>query len=243
MSAVRIFALARVQLRIVLADPTPATVLIALPLLLIAFVVRAVGVEQAIAGMAVMFSFFILGWQGLGFFLEHSWKTWDRVRASGARAPELLIGKLIPYLAVGALQLSVLLFAGWLLFELRIQGDIIGLLGLSACLHICILSLGVLLVAYCSSVEQHGALSNLISILLGGLGGAIAPVLTLPDWAQSMARVTPTYWAIEGLRAVLSGPVSAVELLPHMGILIGFALIFSTLAVLRFRIEETKTSW
>lgn len=67
---------------------------------------HAGGAEQAVPGMTVMFSFFVIGVIGIQFYREQGWGTWDRLRiASGTM--EILIGKIAPGLLLLLAQLVV----------------------------------------------------------------------------------------------------------------------------------------
>src|SRR5437763_17171855 len=102
-------AVGRQELRVLRSDPTPVIVLVAMPLVLMAFIKpafrsalvtsghpQANGAEQAVPGMAVLFAFFLIGFVSFAFFRDHGWTTWDRLRASRARPAEIMIGKVAP---------------------------------------------------------------------------------------------------------------------------------------------------
>jgi ABC-2 type transport system permease protein len=90
---------------------------------------------------------------------------------------------------------------------------------------------------------QLNAATNIGTMVFAGLGGAIAPLAVLPQWARTLAPVTPSYWAMRGFRSVTlsNGDLGSVAL--PVGVLLSFAAAFAILAGLRFRAEETKISW
>jgi ABC-2 type transport system permease protein len=116
-------------------DPFPIAVLVVMPLVIIAFFrpalalalfsegfVHANGSEQAVPGVAVTFSFFIVGFVGLAFFRDRGWNTWDRLRGA-ASVNEIVTGKLLPIGLTALVQLVVLFGAGFLIFSFRINGS------------------------------------------------------------------------------------------------------------------------
>jgi len=141
------------------------------------------------------------------------------------------------------LQLSVLFGIGGLAFGLDVRGSYVALVLVAAALAICLVSLGFLLLAICRTVMQLNAVTNLGTMLLAGLGGAIAPITALPDWARTIAPATPSYWAMRGFRSVIleAGGVDAVVL--PVVVLLAFTVAFAAIAGARFRVEETKLSW
>ncbi len=204
--------------------------------------VQATGAEQAVPGLTVTFSFFLVGFVGLVFFREHGWGTWDRLRASAGRR-EILIGKLVPVAVVAALQIAVLFLVGWAGFGMRVKGSLLALGLLCAALPACPLALGLAVVAFARTLQQVNVMANLGTVVLAGLGGALVPVSLLPGWAGRLAPAFPTYWAMRGFRAViLDGHGVGAVLLP-IGMLLAFAVVLTGLAVARFSFEASKVSW
>lgn len=249
----RVGALWRHNALLIRRDPGTAIVLVLMPLAFMAFFqplfrialaeegyTGASGAEQAVPGMAVMFALFGSGVVGLRILEEHGWGTWPRLRASGATPAEILVGKLLPPLVVLVLQSAVLFAAGGALFGLRIRGEGTALVLVAAALVLCMLALGTAAVSVCRTEEQVTVFTNLGSLVLAGLGGALVPVSTLPGWARAVAPATPSYWAMRGFRAVTleGGDVAAVA--GPVAALLLFAAGFALIAVARFRFADTK---
>lgn len=256
MSWRRSLAVARHDFRLLRRDPTPIIVLIAMPLVMMAFTrpafrsalveagyTDANGSEQVVPGMTVMFAFFLVGNVGFAFFREHGWNTWERLRASWARPVEVMVGKALPPLAVVVVQFTVLFGLGRVLFGLRVEGPWMGLVLVAAGLACCLVALGFLLTAVCRTIAQMNAVANVGALVFAGIGGAVTPLSAMPDWAEAVAPATPGYWAMRGFRSViLDGDGLGAVMRPTL-VLLAFALGFGALAARRFRYAETKTSW
>ena len=256
MSLRRSLAVARHDLRLLLRDPAPLILLIAMPVVLMAFLRPAFesslvaagyddanGAEQAVPGVTVMFAFFLVGTVGFGFFREHGWNTWERIRASWARPSEVMAGKAVTPLLMAAVQLTLLFGLGRLLFGLRVRGPVTGLVVVGVALACCLVAFGFLLTAVCRTVMQMNALSNLGALLFAGVGGALAPLSAMPSWARTVAPVSPAYWAMRGYRDVILDGGGVGDVLLPAGVLLAFAAGAALLAATRFRFAETKTSW
>jgi len=254
MSASR--AIVRQDLRILRSDPVFLVIMIGMPLIVMAFlkpafrgalildgIDGATGAEQVVPGTSVTFALFLVGNLGFAVFREHGWNTWERLRASPATTNQVMVGKSVtPFLSL-AVQQVILLGVGGVLFDLHIEGSVIGLVAVAAAFALSLLGLGFVLLAVCRTVTQLNGITNLGTMLLAGLGGALAPITALPGWAQAVAPAIPSYWAMRGYRSVIidGGGLDAVAL--PVVVLVGFALVFAAIARARFRVEETKVSW
>ena len=63
--------------------------------------------------------------------------------------------------------------------------------------------LGVAATALSRTAQQANAFAFTGMVLFGAIGGAFVPFNVLPGWAQAIAPVTPTYWAMRGMRSVV----------------------------------------
>ena len=252
----RAVAIARNELRILKRDPTFVFVMIGMPLVVMAFTKGAFkaalaaegntntnGAEQAVPGNAVMFGLFLVGNIGFAMFREHGWNTWERLRASWARPAEVLAGKVAVPFAIVALQLVVLFTAGRWLLGLQIRSSLLGLTIVAAAFALALTGIGLALMSLCKSVMQLNAISNLASVLLSGLGGALTPLSTLPSWARSIAPATPSYWAMRGFRSAILAGNSLGDCLAAAGVLMAFAVGGAAIGLARFRVDETKVGW
>jgi ABC-2 type transport system permease protein len=257
MSLWRSWAIARHDLRILRSDPVFLLTMTVMPLIVMAFIkpafgattvplagagVDANGAEHAVPGVTVMFAFFLVGNVGFGVFREHGWNTWERLRASRATPAEVMAGKVVVPLLTLAVQLAVLIGLGGLLFDLDVRGSMPAMVAVAAALALCLVCLGLLLLALARSILQLNAVSNLGTMLFAGLGGAIAPIAVLPGWARAVAPITPSYWAMRGFRDVIAGGGFAEAALP-VAVLLGFATVFAVVAGLRFRFDDVKVSF
>lgn len=249
----RAWAIALHEFRILFKDPTFLVIMLGMPIVVMTFLSKvfrfaligegytgATGAEHAVPGITVMFTFFMVGSVGFVFFREHGWGTWERLRASRARPLEIMAGKVTPVLAHAFVQQAILFSIGGLAFGLRVRGSIAALVIVAAALSICLVSMGTTLAAYTRTAAQQNAIANVGTMMFAGLGGAMAPISTLPGWVRSLAPATPSYWAMKGYRAVILDGAGLTDVLTPVLVLILFAAGFVLLSLRRFRFEETK---
>jgi len=249
----RSLAVAGTSTRLLLSDPAPTIVMIAMPLLLAPFLVPAAkaqlqlagyshanGSEQIIPGVAVMFAFLTTQLVSMLFFREHSWGTWDRLRASSAGTADIVLGKVVPLYVTQLMQISVLLFAGRWLFGFRPNGSITALVIVVTVLSAVLVAFGVMLVAVFSTMDLAMVIGNLGGMVMAGLGGALAPVTSLPTWAQNLAHVSPAYWALDAMHRITLDHGDLADVTPSLAVLLLFGVGFSLVAAWRFQPSAVK---
>ncbi len=251
MDAIR--AIVGVQLRIIRRDPWFLVIMFGMPLVIMPLFVDTIGLslqaegygdasgaEQVVPGQVVMFGFMLAGSVGFSVYREHGWNTWDRLRASAAPAPSLLAGFAIPWILIHLLYQVTLLVTGALLVGLRLKGSIIAEFLVLLSYSCCLIAFVLLLTAVFRTINQVNAIVNLGAMVFGGLGGAFVPVDGLPKIAQYLSPFTPSFWAMEGHRAVFLEDGGIADVLPSVGVLLGATVVLAGLAVTRFRVDETK---
>lgn len=253
----RVVAIARNDIRLLLTDMSFLIVMTVAPLGFMAFSRNAFGLAlQAadpgtqVSGAAfvvpagtVLFSGFMVGNIGFWTFQEHGWGTWERLRAADISTASLMLGKSVVPILTLLLQLTVLLASGVVFFGLELTGTWAAFLLVAAALAVMEVTLGFMLLALCRSVMQLNAITNAGTLLLGGLGGAMAPVEMMPGWAQALGPAIPAYWAMQGFRAVTMDGAGVAEVAGPVGVLLGFAAVFAVVALLRFEVDSSKVSW
>jgi len=244
------------ELRLGRRDPLPIMVLIVFPIISIAFLKPALrpalvqngyphanGSEQVVPGQAAMSAFFLVTLITFAFFSEHAWATWDRLRASSATSLEIVIGKTVPRVAIGVAQFGVILGAGVVVFGLHIRGDALALVPLVVAFALCLVLLGVAVTALCRTAQQASSFGYLGMVLFGAIGGAFVPFNVLPGWARAIAPVTPTYWAMRGLRSVILDGRGIGGVAKPTVTLLAMAALFTAIALRKLRFDESKAGW
>ncbi len=69
------------------------------------------------------------------------------------------------------------------------------------------------------------------------LSGAWFPIELFPKVMQNTAKIFPTYWGMQGLKDILISNKPMAEILPTVGILLGFAILFLSLGLIFFKTE------
>lgn len=256
MSPRRSAVIARNELRVMRRDPMPLVVLLVMPVIMAALyrttfraalVVNghphASGADFAVPAMLVQFGFFLVPFTGFLFFREHMWKTWPRLRASGARPAEIVAGKALPMIAIGLLQIGVLVAAGLVLLGLHATRALAPLTVIAVVYVGTAVIVGVALTALVRTSQQLNAIGFLGATVLGAVGGALVPLSALPAWTHRLAPATPQYWAMRASRDLLLDHESWRVILLPVAILTLFALVAVVVAVRRLTFDDRNVGW
>jgi ABC-2 type transport system permease protein len=243
----------RHEFRVMMTDPGTIIFLIVMPLLMVALMRQLFvgplaaagfpgsnGSEFAVPGMAVGFAAFGIGYAGFTFFRDHGWGTWDRLRATPATSADLIAGKVVPTVTVTILQLGLLFLLGGPLFDFHITGSATAIAILIVVLALSLSAFGMAVTAVSRTMNQLNAFATIGGFAMAMLGGAFVPVSAMPGWAQAIAPVLPTYWAMKGFRSVVLEGGGVVDIVVPVLMVVGFGVLFTVLAAAKFRLEDTK---
>jgi ABC-2 type transport system permease protein len=147
---------------------------------------------------------------------------------------ELMIGKVVPYILIGMLQLALILAVGKLLFDVPVRGSIVDLYLAAFAFIAANLALGLFIST--AARTQFQAMQMTVFILLPSilLSGFMFPFEGMPLVAQWLGEVLPNTHFIRLTRAIMLREASIGELYRDLGYLLGFALVAMTGAALRF---------
>ncbi|MEW6049380.1 MAG: ABC transporter permease, partial [Bacillota bacterium] len=144
-------------------------------------------------GLVVMFMTTLL--TSLGIVREREFGTLEQLVVTPIRPLELVLGKLLPYVAVAAVDFALVLLAGTYLFDLRVAGNLWLFCGLTLLFLLTTLGLGLLISTVSGTQQQAMQLSFFCifpQILLSGL---IFPLTSMPEAIQYIAYLLPfTYF-------------------------------------------------
>lgn len=196
------------------------------------------GYAHSFAGMGIQFLLFAMIDMGVGILLERQRGLWKRLRSAPVSRTALLLGKALSSSVIALIILvAAFVFAG-IVFGVRIQGSVPGFLAVCIGCSVMASTFGLLVASVGQTPGGSRGVASLAVLLMVMLGGAWMPTFIFPAWLQRLTVVMPTRWAVDGLDAMTwRGLNGSAAVMPTI-MLIGFAVLFGTLALVRFRWEE-----
>ena len=161
--------------------------------------------------------------------------TMENLLAMPVRPIEVMIAKIVPYIAIGYVQVVLIMAISSAAFDLPVRGSLF-LLIVSLGLFIASnLALGFTFSTIATSQMQAMQMAQftlLPSILLSGF---MFPFYGMPKWAQWTGEIFPTTHALRVVRGILLKGNGAAEILPELWPIAAFTLVVGAIAIWAYR--------
>jgi ABC-2 type transport system permease protein len=193
---------------------------------------------HSFAGMSVQFILMMGVDVGIALLAMRRLGLWQRLRAAPL-SKSVLLGSRIGSCAITALILLAAIYAfAMLVFKVRIEGSLVGFVGVSIAFAIMTASFGLLIASLGKTPEATRGLAIVVTLLLVMLGGAWVPSFIFPEWMQTLTQFVPTRWAVDGFDAMTWRAQPLVEAVKPIGLMLGASAVFGAIAIKAFAWEE-----
>ena len=98
-------------------------------------------------------------------------------------------------------------------------------------------ALGTTLGTFIKSEGQATGLSIMLGMVMALMGGCWYPLELFPEVVRTIVKVLPTTWAMQGLLTLSLRGGGMIDILPIAAVLMGFAVVFFSVGIGRFRFE------
>ncbi len=171
----------------------------------------------------------------MGMAREREVGTLEQVMVTPVRPWELLVGKLLPFVVLGAFDVLLVLAVGTWLFDVPARGSLF-LLAIGTLLYLMsTVGLG-LFVSTISRNQQQAFMAGFLIVMPAMLlSGVLTPVENMPPWLQPLTWVNPVYYYVQIMRGLLLRGANLRDLAWSFGALAVFGTAILGLATARFR--------
>jgi ABC-2 type transport system permease protein len=164
--------------------------------------------------------------------------TLKRLLTTPTSKATFMLGTITGQVVIALCQMSLLVAFGILVMKVNWGRDVSALALVMVASAIAAAALGTMLGAFVKNENQASGLSVMIGMLMALLGGCWYPLDLFPAAVQTVVKILPTTWAMQGMLAVGLRGAGVADILPEAGVLLGFAAVFFTVGLLRFRYES-----
>jgi ABC-2 type transport system permease protein len=182
------------------------------------------------AAIAVMFLLFMASAVAGTLLDEVDSGTLERVLSTRVGMTGLLAGKWVWLTLVGMLQIVVMFVYAMLVFRLDLLGHLPGFAVMTLFTAATAAAFGLFLATLCRTRAQLGGISLLLILVMSALGGSMFPRYLMPAGMQKAGLVTFNAWALDGYIKVFWREAPLGALLPQLGVLAAFLVVFLVLA-------------
>ncbi|MBZ5618682.1 MAG: ABC transporter permease [Acidobacteriia bacterium] len=190
---------------------------------------------HSFAGMGVQFILMMGMEAGLVMILQRQGGIWKRLRAAPISRFTIVAARVTSATIDAVIILFVIFGFARLVFGVRVDGSLPGFILIAVAIGLMTGAFGLLVAGLGKTAEATRGLAILATLLMVMLGGGWVPAFLFPQWLQKATFVVPTRWAIEALDAMTWRGLGFDAAIGPIAALLGFAVLFTGLAVWRFR--------
>ncbi|HEX9897054.1 MAG TPA: ABC transporter permease [Dehalococcoidales bacterium] len=211
---------------------------------MISFAIEKVGDVEAInpanfviPGYLVMFVFMTASFAAQLITRERLNHTMERLLTTSASRSTILGGIYTGTVVKGMIQMIIFWGIGILVFKMDLGIAPAAVFIISILMMLMGSAFGVMLSTFVKTERSASSIGVLASLIMAPLGGCWWPLFITPRWYQFIAKITPHAWANTAFNKLLVFGADFDAVIPEMLVLIAFATVFGTIAVLKFRTD------
>jgi len=187
----------------------------------------------AILGIIVTLTMMIL--TAVAIVRERERGTLEQLMVTPIKSYEMMIGKIVPYIVMGYIQITVALLVGVLVFGVPIRGSLLQLYLLTLFFITASLGLGLMISNIAKNQMQAFQLSFFVMLPSILLSGFLFPRDAMPKIIYYLSAVIPLTYYLDIIRGIILKGIGYQYLMGQVTVLLVFSLIFLTISVLKFK--------
>jgi ABC-2 type transport system permease protein len=161
--------------------------------------------------------------------------TMENLLSTPARPAEVMIGKLIPYIMVGYVQVGLILVAARMLFRVPMVGSVALLLGMMLPFILANLAMGITFSTIAHNQLQAVQMAFFFFLPSIILSGFMFPFRGMPVWAQCLGEILPLTHFLRLVRGILLKGSGLPQLWPELWPIALFMTVMLAIGIKRYR--------
>ena len=185
--------------------------------------------------MGVMLTMTMIMITALAITRERERGTMENLLSTPVRPGEVLLGKIVPYIGVGYVQVTLILVAAKFLFDVPMIGSVPLLLVLVLLFIVANLAVGITFSTVAKNQLQAMQMTFFFFLPSLLLSGYMFPFRGMPVWAQDIGEVLPLTHFLRVVRGILLKGNGLHELMPDLWPMALFLAVMLTVGIKRYR--------
>jgi ABC-2 type transport system permease protein len=185
--------------------------------------------------MGVMLTMTMIIITALAITRERERGTMENLLSTPARPGEVMIGKIVPYITVGYIQVFLILLASRFLFNVPIVGSVPLLLVLTFFFIVANLAVGITFSTIAKNQLQAVQMAFFFFLPSLLLSGYMFPFRGMPGWAQDIGEILPLTHFLRVVRGILLKGNGFAEIAPDLWPIALFLIVMLAIGIKRYR--------
>ena len=185
--------------------------------------------------MGVMLTMTMIMITGLAITRERERGTMENLLSTPVHPGEVIVGKIVPYIFVGYVQMALVLIAAKFVFGVPVIGSVPLLVALTFLFIVANLAVGITFSTIAKNQLQAVQMAFFFFLPSLLLSGYMFPFRGMPNWAQNIGECLPLTHFLRIVRGILLKGNGIAECLPDLWPIALFVTVVLTLAVKRYR--------
>ena len=185
--------------------------------------------------MGVVLTMTLVVMTGIAMTRERERGTLENLLATPVRPLEVMLGKILPFILVGYVQVAIILLAARFLFAVPIHGSVAMLSGVAVLFIASNLAMGFTFSTLAETQMQAMQMSMFFFLPSLLLSGFMFPFRGMPEWAQAIGEILPLTHFLRIVRGILLKGNDWAEIWPNVWPIAAFLLAVALLALRRYR--------
>ena len=161
--------------------------------------------------------------------------TAEQINVTPVKKYQFIIGKLMPFMIIGLVELAIGLLIGRVLYGVPFNGNPLVLFSFATLYLLVILGLGLVLSSRSETQQQVMFLTFFFMIIFILMSGVFTPTENMPDWALKIDTINPLYYFVKVIRSVVLKGAGFSDLWPEFRSIGIYAMVSVSLAILSYR--------
>ena len=185
--------------------------------------------------MGVVLTMTMVMMTGLAMTRERERGTMEHLLATPVKPLEVMLGKIVPYILIGYVQVIVILAAAAFLFHVPMVGSLVLLSAVLILFMATNLAIGFTFSTFAKSQMQAMQMTFFFFLPSMLLSGFMFPFRGMPDWAQALGEALPLTHFLRIVRGILLKGSGGSEIAPEIWPLAAILLAVSAAALKRYQ--------
>ncbi len=161
--------------------------------------------------------------------------TIEQINVTPIKKYQFILGKLLPFIVMGAVVFTFGLLIGWIGYGIKPLGNIAILYLFLLVFLFAILGFGLLISTYTETQQQANSLMFLFMMVFNMMSGLYTPIDSMPGWAKLITHLFPVSYFIDVMRMVVIKGSGLHDISMQILYVFIIGLILNTWAILNYR--------